>query len=243
VSQAGVNVTVAISSALASLTGTTTVATNASGVATFTGLGLVGTAGSYTLVFSAAGLTGVSSSAISLTAGAAAKLIVTTQPSSPVSSGAPLSPQPVVQVADAQNNPVSSSGRVVTATASANGTLGPTTTATTNASGLAAFSGLTVSGVQGGVFTITFSTPGLTSATTGSLTFAFFDVQTQPEEGANLTQTDEPWSEASAVGTKPVAVHTLGLRTFTRGSVRFAHETQAGVENPGRTSFIALNQP
>jgi len=237
VSQAGVNVAVAISGTGASLTGTTTVPTNASGIATFSGLGLTGTVGSYTLQFSSTGMTSATSGAINLTAGAAAKLIITTQPSSPVSSGAPLSPQPVVQVADAQNNPVSSAGLLVTATASASGTLGGTTTATTNASGAAAFSGLTVSGVTGDVFTITFSAPGVSAAVTGSLTFAFFDIQTQPVDATGVTPTDSVGFLNSAFGTKPVAVHTPGLRTFSRGYGRFADRARAAVEFPPALHF------
>jgi hypothetical protein len=245
VSQAGVTVTVGIGTGPggATLIGTASAVTNASGVASFTNLGISGTVGSYTLAFSSSGLTAVSSGAINLTAGAAAKLIVTTQPSSPVSSGSPLSPQPVVQVADAQNNPVSSAGVLVTASASASGTLGGTITATSNAFGVAGFSDLTVSGVMGDVFTITFSATGLTSASTGSLTFGFFDIRTQPREAASLTQADEMLLVESAFGTKAVVVHTLGLRTFSRGSGRFAGSQRVNEELPVALHFIALNQP
>jgi hypothetical protein len=238
VSQAGVTVTVSIGTGTGgTLLGTASAITNASGVALFTNLGISGTVGAYTLAFSSSGLTGVSSAAINLSAGAAAKLIITTQPSSPVSSGAPLSPQPVVQVADAQNNPVSSAGLVVTATASASGTLGGTLTASTNASGAAAFSGLTVSGVTGDVFTITFSATGVSAAVTGSLTFAFFDIQTQPVDATGMTQTDNVRLLNSAFGTKPVAVHTLGLRTFSRSYGRFAGRARAAVEFPPALHF------
>jgi hypothetical protein len=132
---------------------------------------------------------------------------------------------------------VSSAGLLVTATASASGTLGGTTTATTNASGTAAFTGLTVTGITGDVFTITFSAPGVTAAVTGSLTFAFFDIQTQPVDAASLTQSDNVRSHDSAFGTKPVAVHTLGLRTFSGGYDRFADRARAAVELPTALLF------
>jgi hypothetical protein len=125
----------------------------------------------------------------------------------------------------------------VTATASGSGTLGGTTTATTNASGAAAFSGLTVTGITGDVFTITFSAPGVTAAVTGSLTFAFFEIQTQPVDATGVTQTDTVGVLNSAFGTKPVAVHTLGLRTFSRSYGRFADRARAAVEVPPALHF------
>src|SRR5207244_1551408 len=87
VSQAGVTVTAAIASGGGTLGGTLTATTNTSGVASFTNLGITGTAGDRTLSFAATGLTGATSTTISITAGAATQLAVTTQPSSSASSG------------------------------------------------------------------------------------------------------------------------------------------------------------
>src|SRR5204862_713831 len=81
-----------------------------------------------TLTASATGLTGspVTFTATA-TAGAAAKLAITTEPSSSAQSGAPFAQQPVVQLQDANGNPVSQSGVTVTAVvASGPGSAQPT---------------------------------------------------------------------------------------------------------------------
>src|SRR5207249_2596443 len=84
--------------------------TGSNGSATFTGLTLTGTAGSYTLSFGATGLT-PATAGITLSAGAASKLALSTPPSSSAQSGVAFSQQPVVQVQDASGNPVSQSGQ------------------------------------------------------------------------------------------------------------------------------------
>ena len=169
VSQAGVTVTAAIASGGGTLGGTTTATTNASGVATFTDLSITGTLGDRTLSFSAAGLTGVTSGTVSVTAGAATQLTITTQPSDSVQSGAAFPRQPAVQLRDASGNPVSQAGVTVTAAiASGGGTLGGTTTATTNASGVATFTDLSITGTVGNR-TLSFSAAGLTGATSGTV--------------------------------------------------------------------------
>jgi len=96
--------------------------------------------------------------------GAAGRLRVSAQPSSPTQSGAPFAQQPVIQVADANGNPTAQPGVVVTAAISS----GPTgslanATATTDAAGQAAFSDLAVTGVAGN-YTLSFSAPGLAGA-------------------------------------------------------------------------------
>jgi adhesin/invasin len=98
-------------------------------------------------------------------AGAAGRLRITVQPSSSTQSGTPFAQQPVIQVADANGNPTSQPGVVVTAAISS----GPTgtlanATATTDAAGQAAFNGLSVTGVAGN-YTLSFSAPGLAGAT------------------------------------------------------------------------------
>jgi hypothetical protein len=79
-------------------------------------------------------------------------------------SGVAFTTQPVIQLRDASNGAVSQSGVVVTITVSAGPTLLGTTTATTNASGVATFSGLSLTGTAG-TYTLTYSATGLTSAT------------------------------------------------------------------------------
>src|SRR5207249_4639682 len=119
--------------------------TTGTGVATFTNLAITGTAGDRTLSFSATGLTGVNSATVTLTAGAATQLTVTTEPSSTAQSGVAFAQQPVIQLRDASGNPVSQAGVTVTAAiATGGGTLGGTLTATTTETGVATFTNLAI---------------------------------------------------------------------------------------------------
>ncbi len=170
VSQSGVVVTAAITSGAGTLGGTLTATTSASGVATFTNLVITGTIGDRTLSFSATSLTGATSGTVTLSAGAASQLAITTQPSSTAQSGVAFAQQPVIQLEDASGNAVSQSGVVVTAAiASGGGTLGGTSTATTNTSGVATFTNLAITGTVG-ARTLTFSATSLTGATSGTIT-------------------------------------------------------------------------
>ena len=98
--------------------------------------------------------------------GAATKLAFATPPSSVAQSGVQLPQQPVLQVQDANSNPVSGSGVVVTATVTPAGATPSNTTATTGAGGAASFSGLTLTGTAGS-YTLSFAAEGLTPATSG----------------------------------------------------------------------------
>jgi hypothetical protein len=106
---------------------------------------------------------------VTVSAAAATQLAITTQPSATAQSGAAFTQQPVIQVRDASNLAVNQAGMVVTASiASGGGTLGGTATATTNASGVAAFTSLQITGTAG-TRTLTFSATGLTSVTSTAI--------------------------------------------------------------------------
>ena len=170
VSQSGISVTAAVASGGGTLSGTATVATNANGTATFTNLAIIGS-GPQTLRFTAIGLTSVTSSTVTVSVPppVASKLAITTQPGATATSGATLSPQPVVQLQDASGNAVSQSGVPVTAVVlSGGGTLSGTTTVSTSASGAAAFTTLAITG--SGAQTLQFTASGLTSATANAIT-------------------------------------------------------------------------
>src|SRR5206468_1993356 len=170
VSQAGVTVTAAIATGGGTLGGTLTATTIGSGAATFTNLAITGAAGDRTLSFSATGLTAATSTTVTITAGTATQLSITTQPSSTAQSGAAFAQQPVVQLRHAGGNPVSQAGVTVTAAiATGGGTLGGTLTATTNGSGVASFTNLSISGTTGDR-TLSFSATGLTPAVSGTIT-------------------------------------------------------------------------
>src|SRR5207247_336013 len=117
VSQSGDVVTATIASGPAGATLANATATTGTTEAARVGsVAITGPAGTYTLSFAATGLTAVTSSGITLGAGTASQLALSTQPSSTAQSGLAFAQQPVVQVQDASGNPVSQSGDVVTAT-------------------------------------------------------------------------------------------------------------------------------
>ena len=99
------------------------------------------------------------------TAGPASKLALTTAPSASVANRAVFSTSPIVQLQDANSNPVASANVAVTASITAGGgTLGGVTTVNTTATGTATFTSLSISGTIG-QRTLTFSAAGLTSVT------------------------------------------------------------------------------
>jgi hypothetical protein len=97
--------------------------------------------------------------------GAAGRLRITVQPSTPTQNGSAFVQQPVIQVVDQNGNPTPQSGLTITAAVSA----GPTgslqnASAVTSAEGRAVFSGLTLTGAVGN-YTVSFSAPGVTGVT------------------------------------------------------------------------------
>src|SRR5213080_1108886 len=112
----GVSVTFAVASGGGSVNPTSPVATGLDGIAAATSWTLGPTEGTNTLTASSAGLTG---SPVTFTAtgtpGAAARLALTTPPSSTAQNGVPFAQQPVLQVQDANGNPINQSGTTVTA--------------------------------------------------------------------------------------------------------------------------------
>src|SRR2546429_1650778 len=132
VSQVGVTVTAAIATGGGTLGGTLTATTIAGGTASFTNLSISGTTGDRTLSFSATGLTPAVSGTITVGAGAATQLTLTTQPSATAQSGVAFAQQPVVQLRDGDGNAVNQAGVTITAAiATGGGTLGGTETPTT----------------------------------------------------------------------------------------------------------------
>ncbi len=92
-----------------------------------------------------------------------ARLGIAVEPSAAASSGVPLAPQPVVQVLDANGDPVSTRGLLVTASvASGGGTLAGETSVRTGADGRAAFTDLAIAGPVG-PRTLRFSATGLSA--------------------------------------------------------------------------------
>src|SRR5205807_9052289 len=140
----------------------------ANGVATFSTASIDKAGTGYTLVASSAPLAPATSGPFNVIAAAATKLVLTTPPSSTAQSGVPLTQQPVVQLQDANGNPVSQSGVVVTATPTPAGATASNNTATTEPSGSATFSGLTLTGTVGS-YTLSFGGTGITPVSSGAV--------------------------------------------------------------------------
>src|SRR5213079_1062790 len=118
-----------------------------------------------------AGLTPATSATITLGAGTATQLTITTEPSPTATSGAAFGQQPVLQVRDAAGNPAGGAGVPMTAVI-ASGPAGATlsnASATTLGSGAATFNGLAING-SAGDYTLRFESAGLTPATSSTIT-------------------------------------------------------------------------
>src|SRR5439155_14194483 len=166
------NVTVAIGTnpGTGTLGGTLTHAA-VGGVATFANLSIDKVGTGYTLTATGAG--SATSAAFNNTAGTATQLTITTPPSATGQSGVAITPQPVLQLRDANGNVVSQAGTTVPAVITTGPTGAPLTNAaaTTTGSGAATFNGLAVSGSVGG-YTLRFESGTLTAPTSGTITLS-----------------------------------------------------------------------
>ena len=167
VSTSGVSVTMSLSSGTGSLSGTTAQTTNASGLATFNDLS-IDLAGSKNLTAASTGLTPAASDSFTISAVTAANVVFVQQPTD-ATAGAAISPAVTVQLQDGSGNNVSTSGVSVTMSlSSGTGALSGTTVQTTDASGLATFSDLSID--LAGAKNLTATSEGLTSAVSDSFT-------------------------------------------------------------------------
>lgn len=203
---AGVTVTAALATSptpsglqnTPALAGTLTAVTDNNGVAAFTNLAINGPTGAYTLSFSATGYPTATSNSITLTAGAASALKVSTQPTGGTSGGV-VTGSPAVTVVDAGGNTVTSHPAVSVTVSSSTGTVGGTSSATTS-SGVATFTALTLAGLVSTNHSVTFTSTGLGSVTSSTFTItvgaaAALSIQTQPGNATAI---------GSALATQPV---------------------------------------
>ena len=187
------NVTLSLNG-IGTLSGTKTVAAVA-GVATFNNLSVDKAATGYTLSATSAGLTPINSNTFNITAGAAAKLAVITQPTNTVSATV-ISPAVTVQIQDAAGNVTTSTANVVMAigTNPSSGTLSGTTTVAAVA-GVATFSTLQIDKAGTG-YTLGASSGVLTGATSGT-----FNITAGAP--AKLAVTAQPTNTVSATAISP----------------------------------------
>ena len=162
-------ISVSLASANGTLNGTTAQLTDTNGVATFNDLSL-NISGSNTLTATAVNLISALSNFFTITRGNPTHLVFIQQPTNAI-SGTTINPSVTVQVRDAFENNVDSSGlSVILALSSGTGTISGTTTRLTNTTGIATFDNLSVN--LAGSKQFTTSSSGLTSATSSSFTIS-----------------------------------------------------------------------
>ena len=189
-------VTVSLESGTGPLQGTLT-ATVSGGVATFTNLA-DDTAETLSLEFTSGSLTSATSGNIVVSPAAAAKLVITQQPSATATAGAAFATQPVVKEEDAFNNVITTdSTNTVTAARGSTGTasLQGSNLTVTLTNGVATFSGLAYNKAE------TMNLAFTTSA--GSFTATSSNVVVSPAAATQLVIHTQPSSTATAGGGVP----------------------------------------
>ncbi len=166
-SSASITVAIGTNPGSGTLSGTK-VAGASSGIATFNDLSINKAGTGYTLTASGTGLTGATSSTFNITAGAAAQLAFSQQPTNTV-AGSSITPAVAVQIQDASGNVVTTSTTSITAAIATNpsgGTLSGSKTVSASA-GIATFSNLSIDKAGSG-YTLSASSTGLTGATSSA---------------------------------------------------------------------------
>ncbi len=141
------------------------------GVATFSGLKINATVGTYTLTFSDGTLTPATSASLTDTLGPASQLVVATSPSTFTASGVVLAQQPVIDVEDSGGNLDTAVTTGAVTASIATGTGGALSAGSTAnfAAGVAAFSGLTLTGTPGSAYTLSYAGDSLTVLGTATI--------------------------------------------------------------------------
>ena len=245
VTEAGITVNAEVASGSGRVIGNTTAVSRADGRAVFTDLGVQGY-GALSIRFTAPGLTPVVSPTFTVTEPAVA--LAVTQIPTFVPAGGTLG---LVQVAptDVYRDFTREEGIVITAAiASGNGTLVGSNTATTDISGIARFSSMTINGT--GPHSLRFTSPGLPPVVSGTINIglrpASLSISTQPTgatsglvfttqpriqlrdaQGVPVQQRDVPITVALASGTGGL-YGTLTTRTNDVGVAAFTDLSIAG---------------
>lgn len=245
VAEAGRSITIALVGGGTLDATSLSVQTDAAGQAAFTGITITGLVGARTLEFSGASLTTLVSASIDLTAGPPTALAMVTQPPAAATSGATLSPAPAVRLVDESGNPVAHQDSSVTAAASAPGTAGGTTSVLTDATGLATFGDLSISGTSGS-YTLDFSSSGLTGVTSSavSLTAASgLSITTQPSASVrnDLDFAQQPVVQLVDGSNAPVAVSGVQvMAAIASGGGQLLGTTTATTDAAGTATFTDL---
>ena len=218
------------------------------GVATFTGLTLNTPVGTYTLTFTDTvdALTSVASTAITVVAGTATQLAITTQPTSGEVSGVALVTQPVVKVEDVNNNVVTSATGTVTASSSCSLS---GTTAVSLVNGVATFTNLTLTGATNTSCTISFAYSGLGTVSSNAVLLSGPATQlvitTQPPSSAPSGAPLYPQPVVlieDAQGTLVKSDTSTVTASVTTGTGSLTSPTAVAVAGTATFSGLALNQ-
>ena len=215
-------------------------ATSDASKATVSASGLVTgvAAGTATITATSEGKSGAA--VVSVVALPASQVAIRTQPGGAATIGSPIAPAAVVEIRDANNALVSSSSATVVATLTGgSGTLsGATSVSAVN--GVATFSNLIVS--LAGSYTITFTSVGLTSATTSAILVTtpqpLFVLGNSASQSATVnTDTDVPLIlYMSAAGGKNIAAFKVVISWDpTRVSLTSTTSGSVGIMTPNTT--------
>ena len=198
--QAGLSVTLTLSSGTGTLRGTATRATNSLGVATFDSLS-IDLAGDKQLRASAPGFPSATSNTFTITPGPAARLRIHTEPPASATAGVGFAPQPVIWVEDTGGNRVTTdNSTVVTATRLAGaGTLRGILTATA-INGIVTFSNLSHNVAN--TISILFDSGTLTPDTSRNILVS-------PATTARLTFLQQPANTTAGAAITPAVTVTL----------------------------------
>lgn len=238
-----VTITGGTGAAGATLSGTTT-ATAAAGIALFSTLSVDKSGAGYTLSAASSGLTTGTSAAFAISAGPAAQLAFTVQPSTTV-AGIAINPSVKVTAQDAFGNTVTGfSSNITVAITGGTGTAGATLSGTTTiaaASGIATFAGLSIDKAgrtsQGTGYTLTGSSGVLTNGTSDP-----FDINVGAP--ASLAFSSQPVTAAAGSGFAPLvtvsALDAVGnvVTTFT-SNITVAISTNPVGATLGGTATVA----
>ena len=169
----------------------------------------------------------------------ASQLTITTQPSATAPSGVVFAQQPSVKLRNASGVAVAQSGLAVTAAiASGGGTLGGTVTATTNASGVATFSNLSITGTAGSR-TLRFSSGSLIAATSNAIAVS------APAAATQLTITTQPSASATsgvAFAQQPaVQLRDASNNAIAQSGVAVTAAIATGIGTLGGTTAATTN--
>ena len=230
VAQPGVPVTAAITGG-GTLNGTLTVSTNASGLASFTNLTWTGLAGPNSFGFSSPGLSSAAHGPITLAAGNASTLVLTTAPSTSATSGVALTTQPRVQLQDGGGNVIGQASVQITASVTPTSATMTNTVATTTGSGTATFGGLTISGPPGS-YVLQFTASGMTPVSSASITLAAGAPTQLVVVSAPIT--------AGILTTNPVIVEARDAGNIPVGGVSITIAAAGGSSRNGTPSATSL---